>query len=237
MNWRDEAIVLSARRHGESAAVVGLLTREHGRHAGLVRGASGTGARGVLQTGNLVAATWNARLADHLGQLKCELLRAHAADLLDDPGRLAALAAACALVEAVLAEREPHPEVFAGTTALIEALSGEAWAAAYVHWELNLLDALGFGLELQSCAVTGAAADLAYVSPKTGRAVSDAGAGPYRERLLALPGFLIGAGTAGEADILAGLRLTGYFLDRHVLAPHDRGMPAARTRLVDRLSR
>lgn len=235
MQWSDEGIVLSARRHGESAAVVNLLTHEHGRHAGLARGGAGRRGRGLYQPGNRVAATWRARLAEHLGSYTCEALGGTAAALLDDPARLAGLAAACAVTEATLPEREPHPAAFAGLTALIEGLEGEVWAQAYVQWEVEMLRELGYGLDLSVCAATGSNDGLAYVSPKTGRAVSLSAGAPYRDRLLPLPGFLIGQnGGAVEDAIAAGLRLTGYFLDRHVFAPRDRTLPPARLRLADR---
>ncbi len=235
MQWSDEGIVLSARRHGESAVILSLLTRDHGRHAGLVRGGAGRRARGQYQPGNRVDATWRARLAEHLGNYTCEPLGGAVATLLDDPARLAGLAAACAVSEAALPEREPHPAAFAGLAALIEGLEGEVWAQAYVQWEVEMLRELGYGLDLSTCAATGSNDGLAYVSPKSGRAVSRSAGEPYHDRLLSLPGFLIGEnGGAVLAEVAAGLRLTGYFLDRHVFAPHDRTLPPARLRLADR---
>ena len=236
MEWIDDAIVLSARTHGEASAIVTLLTRHHGRHAGLVRGGSGKRMRGVLQPGNRVDARWRARLAEHLGTLTCELARAFAADLLDDPGRLAGLSAACAVAESVLPEREPHTVVFEGLLALLEALQSEAWPSLYVKWELGLLGDIGYGLDLSCCAATGVNDQLAYVSPKSGRAVSLAAGEPYRNVLLPLPPFLLATGAVGDADEVAdGLRLVGYFLERHVFAQHDRQQPPARRRLVERL--
>lgn len=245
MEWTDNAIVLTARRHGEGAAIVTLLTREHGRHAGLVPGGAGKRARGLYEPGNLVLATWRARLEEHLGHFACELVGANAARLLDEPLRLAALAAAAAVAEATLPEREPHPRAFSGTLGLLEALTDpqrpEAeWGAAYVRWELDLLADLGFGLDLRECASTGSNDGLVYVSPKSGRAVSAAAGEPYRDRLLALPGFLLGRADPDRPQILAGLALTGHFLGRDAFGhgPHARlGEPAARGRLVARLRR
>ncbi len=245
MNWAEDGIVLSARKHGESAAVVQLLTRDHGRHAGLVRGGAGRRARGVLQPGNRVAARWQARLAAHLGTYVCELTRSHAAELLDDPLRLAGLSAACAMAEASLPEREPHGAVYEGFLALLQAMATPDWPRIYVRWELGLLAELGYGLDLSSCAATGANDELAYVSPKSGRAVSLSAGEPYREKLLPLPRFLavprapaagdLAAGDLAAGDVAKGLRLTGYFLERHVFAPLGRGLPAARRRLAERL--
>jgi len=237
VEWRDDGFVIAQRRHGESAAVVTLLTREHGRHAGLVRGGAGPRHRALLQPGNLVGAVWHARLADHLGWYTLEPQAAVAAVLLDDAGRLAALAAACALAESCLPERHPYPALFAGFADLAAALDGDGpWAATYVHWEMRLLDELGFGLDLGACVVSGAREGLRYVSPRSGRAVAEEAAGPWRDRLLPLPAFLVEDAAPEAADVLAGLRLTGMFLARHVLAPHGRSMPPGRDRLVDLLS-
>lgn len=244
MEWADAGIVLSARRHGESGLVVSLLTGAHGRHAGLVRGGLSKAARGLYEPGNVVSATWKARLEDQLGLYVCELAEANAAALLADAGRLAALTAACAMVEAAVPEREAHPRLFDATIALLGALRdapGPWYAAAYVEWEVVLLADLGFGLDLGACAATGATTDLVWVSPRSGRAVSAMAGEPYRDRLLPLPRFLLhedepeeGAPTAD--DILRGLRLTGWFLDRHLPATgrHAAGLPAARGRFVSR---
>jgi DNA repair protein RecO (recombination protein O) len=237
MDWTDDGIVLAARRHGETALVLSLLTRAHGRHAGLVRGGAGRRGRALYEPGNRLRATWKARLAEHLGTFTCEPVAAAAAAFLDDPGRLAALTSACALVEAALPEREPHPRAFADLASLIGALSGADYAAAYVRWELGLLAELGFGLDLARCAATGADGDLAYVSPKSGRAVSAAAAELYRRRLLPLPRFLIAPVAPAAAEIADGLRLTGHFLAEHVFAHRTGGAPAARARLVERLLR
>lgn len=236
MQWRDAAFVLSARRYGESAAIVELLTREHGRHAGLVRGGQSPRVRAVLQPGNQVAAVWRGRLPEHLGTIACELVRAHAARILDDPGRLAGLAAAAALVAAALPEREPYPDVFTSFAGLADSLdSAFDWPARYVGWERDLLAALGFGLDLGRCAVTGGTTDLAYVSPRTGRAVSRAAGLPYHDKLLPLPEFLWRDGPTGRDQIGLGLALTGHFLVHHVFAPQGRTIPAARSRLIERL--
>lgn len=240
MNWSDEGYVLSVRRHGEASAIVNLLTPNHGRHAGLVRGGMGRRLRGVLQPGNQVSANWRGRLAEHLGSYTVEGLRDHAAGLLSDGDRLAGLTSAAAVTEAALPEREPHLAIHDGFAALLSALGGEsAWAAVYVRFELGLLAELGFGLDLSQCAVTGSAEDLAYVSPRSARAVSRGAAGPYKERLLTLPGFLLPGAREmpATADILDGLKLTGYFLASQVFAPHNKPLPAARDRLIERLSR
>jgi DNA repair protein RecO (recombination protein O) len=239
MQWTDDAIILSASKHGETSVIVQALTQKHGRHAGLVRGGVGRGSRGVLQPGNEVQGTWKARLPDHLGSFSIELKRARAAHLLNDAGRLAALSSACAVAEAALPEREAHETAYDGFLVLLEALeSSDHWAEVYISWELGLLRELGFGLDLSACAQTGETEGLAFVSPRTGRAVTAAAGEPYKQRLLALPGFL--AGQTDEqtvpTDLVDGLALTGFFVERHVLAPHNIKMPPARTRFVEKFT-
>ena len=237
MDWTHDGIVLSARKHGETSAIVTLLTREKGRHAGLVRGGAGKRQRGILQPGNLVHAHWRARLSEHLGTLTCELDHAHAAAFLHDAPRLAALSAACAVADGALPEREAHPAIFDGLVALLGALDGPSWTSVYVKWELGVLGELGYGLDLSCCAATGSKDNLIYVSPKTGRAVSASAGEPYKKALLALPSFLLAEGIeGGAAEISDGLGLTGYFLERHVFAAHDKALPAARRRLAERLA-
>lgn len=231
MEWADEGIVLAVRRHGESGAVASLLTRIHGRHAGLVHGGTGKAQRGTLQPGNQVRAWWRGRLPEQLGTFRIEPVRSHAAEVMDDPGKLAALTAACALAETLLPEREPHPIAHTALEALLMALESDAWPTIYVHWELALLRDLGFGLDLSQCAATGVNDGLAYVSPKTGRAVSFSAGQPYRDKLLALPAFLVKGGEGDKGEVLQGLQLAAFFLERHAHA----SLPAARSRLVDRL--
>jgi DNA repair protein RecO (recombination protein O) len=238
MQWQDESVVLAARRHGESSAVVSLFTQAHGRHAGLVRGGAGRRAKPVYEPGNRLRVIWRARLADQLGAFTAELQSAIAARLLDAPDRLAALDAACALLEASLPERDPHPSLYKEMLELLDVLVEEKdWPERYVRFELALLAELGFGLDLQACAVTGQTADLAYVSPRSGRAVSRQGAGRYADRLLPLPGFLLGQERAEPAQVQAGLRLTGAFLRRHLFDASERAMPNARERLIRQLVR
>ncbi|MBT3360696.1 MAG: DNA repair protein RecO [Rhodospirillales bacterium] len=238
MEWVDQGIVLSSRRHGESSAIVTLLTRRYGRHAGLVRGGSGKRLRGILQPGNTVQARWRARLPEHLGSMTCELSHSFAASVMDDADRLAALSSACALAEAALPEREVHEAVFDGLLILLGAIENDTWPTVYVHWEIGLLGELGFGLDLSECAATGRNDQLAYVSPKSGRAVSLAAGEAYKTKLLPLPAFLVSPDGKGDlGEVADGLRLSGYFLERHVLAHHDQGLPAARRRLAARLNK
>jgi DNA repair protein RecO (recombination protein O) len=236
MEWSDDAIVLSSRSHGETGAVLELLTRDHGRHAGLVRGGASRRIKPGLQPGNSVHVQWRARLEEHLGSFTCELARARAGELMDSREALTGLNAFTAVTSAVLPEREAHAEVFRGAEVLLEAMMAEDarhWMTLYIRWEVGLLEALGFGLDLSECAATGVTTDLTYVSPKSGRAVSRDGAGIYAARLFALPAFLLdtGADEPTMPDIAAGLALTGHFLLERVLAPHGKEIPPARLRL------
>ncbi len=238
MHWSEEGIILAVRRHGETSAIAEVLTRGHGRSLGLVKGGRSRALRPILQPGNSVMATWRARLEDQLGVFTVELASARAARLMEDPFRLAGLGTVTGLA-LLLAEREPHPRIYDATVLLLDAMDDDAvWPALLVRWELGLLDELGFGLDLRSCAATGSNQALAYVSPRSGRAVSLEAGEPYQGLLLKLPAFLTRAGGfAGVADIADGLRLTGYFLERHVLGPRGMSAPGSRDILLERLSR
>ncbi|HXE68287.1 MAG TPA: DNA repair protein RecO [Hyphomicrobiaceae bacterium] len=237
MEWSDEGMILSVRPHGETGAVLELLTRRNGRHLGLVHGGRSRKLRPILQIGNHVEASWKARLADNLGHFALELRKSYAALVLDDAAALAALASIAALAR-LLPERDPHPNLFEVTLFVLGYLDErEVWPALLVRWELALLEELGFGLDLTTCAATGTATDLSYVSPKSGRAVSAAAGEPYKERLLALPHFLLGRAPEGvtAADVAAGLALTEHFLLARVLRPRDLALPEARQRLLSYL--
>lgn len=237
MEWTDEAIILHAERYGEGDAVFELLTHGHGRHRGFVRGGMSRRRRADLQPGNQVEATWRARLHSQLGNFQLEVTKSRVADLIAEPSRLGAFNAATAILIAALPEREAHGRAYDGLVAFLDLLANEDagpldHGAALVHLEIGLLSELGFGLDLESCAATGETADLVYVSPRSGRAVSSTAGAPYHEKMLLLPGFLIGAESPGEGDICAGLRLSGHFLKHHVLAPSGQDLPAARTRFA-----
>lgn len=241
MDFTDTGFVLSARRHGESDIILSCLTREHGRHMGLVKGGAGRRNRPAFEIGNQLSLNWRARLSEQLGHFQAELIEANIAHLIDDADRLAALSAAAAVIDATLPEREPHQDVHDDFAVLVQGLVASVpdWAGLYLRWELKLLSDLGFGLDLSRCAVTGTTDDLVFVSPKTGRAVSRAGAGRYAERLLPLPGFLLREDIATDPTSLAqGLRLTGHFIHGHLLqTPAAEKRLSARDRLIERLTR
>jgi DNA repair protein RecO (recombination protein O) len=236
MEWSDDAIVLSSRQHGETSAVLEVLTREHGRHLGLVHGGASRKSRPALQPGNTLHVTWRARLSEQLGSFHLELARARAGELMDSREALAGLNAFCAVAAVAMPEREAHAPVAAAGEILLDAMMGGDtlhWLALYVRWEAGLLEALGFGLDLSTCAATGQTDNLAYVSPRTGRAVSRDAAGIYASRLFPLPQFLLASRNAElePREIAEGLKLTGHFLLDRVLQLHGREMPAARLRL------
>jgi DNA repair protein RecO (recombination protein O) len=237
MEWSDEGVILSVRPHGETGAVLELFTRAHGRHLGLVHGGRSRKLRPILQTGNHIDATWKARLADNLGHFAIELRRGFAAGVMDDAAALAALTSLAALSR-LLPERDPHPNLYEVTLFVLGFLDERSvWPALLVRWELALLEELGFGLDLASCAATGQTSELVYVSPKSGRAVSAAAGEPYKGRLLSLPAFLR-RGASGDVtldDVRAGFALTGHFLEARVLQPRNLAMPQARMRLLSYL--
>ncbi len=239
MEWRDTGILLSSRRHGESAAIIDVFTPEHGRHTGVVRGGASRKIAPILQPGAQLDLTWRARLEDHIGSYTVELQRSRAAIAMTNRRALAGLNAVVAILATVLPEREAHTSLYQSTQNLLDLLDHpDLWPLAYLRWELSLLDDMGYGLDLSTCAVTQSTENLCYVSPKSGRAVSDSGAGDWADRLLPLPDALKGTGEADDAEIALALGTTGYFLE-HKLAKAQTGkpLPDARARFVDLLTR
>ncbi len=239
MEWRDQGILLGLRRHGETSAILDVFTESHGRHVGVLRGATSRKIAPILQPGAQLDLSWRARLDDHIGSYSVEPLRSRSAQALADPLSLAGLNAVASLLMFLLPEREPHGSLYSRTEALLDILDEtEVWPLAYLKWEMALLEELGYGLDLRKCAVTGSREDLIYVSPRTGRAVSRQGAGDWADRLLPLPLCMLGQGGATDAEIGDGLQTTGYFLN-HRLA-FDLGhkpLPEARQRFLDRFVR
>lgn len=239
--WSDTAIILSVRPFGENKGVVNLLTAERGRHAGLVHGFDSRTKMGIYEPGNMVAVEWRARLTEQLGTFQMELVKNPSAVFLDLPIRLAGLSSLCAILDVGLPEREPFGVVWQSTVALIEIISlaeeDAAWLGYYVRWEAELLRALGFGLGLDNCAVSGRSDQLVYVSPKSGNAIHKDYAGNYADRMLALPDFLSPHSPSMGEEISAsaldsGLHLTGHFLKRRLFELLDKDLPQPRLRLA-----
>jgi DNA repair protein RecO (recombination protein O) len=238
MEFEDDAFVLTARAHGEAGAIVELLTANHGKYAAHVAGGGSRKMKPVLQAGAPVIVRYRARVSDQLGSASLEPVGEGSSALFDDPLALAGLAAAAAVAAGALPEREPHPGAYLAFAALSQAFAQpEIWPAVFVRFEAGLLSDLGFGLDLSKCAATGAVDDLIYVSPKTGRAVSRAAGEPYKDRLLALPPFLLSSQARLEVgDVRAGLELTAHFLEAFIFNPLNRPLPPARLWLVNRLA-
>jgi DNA repair protein RecO (recombination protein O) len=235
MQWSDEGIVIGARKHGETSVILELMTHEHGRHLGLVQGGRSKRLQAVIQPGNTVTATWRARLDEHLGTYQVEGENLRAARFIGSPLALYGLASLAALLR-LLPERDPHAALYETLSVLVDHLDDPDLAPAlFVRFELAILAELGFGLDLSRCAATGGVENLAYVSPRSGRAVSAAAAEPYKDRLLKLPGFLIGRPTGNRPtgeEIRDGFALTGFFLHQHVFAPRGQAAPEERARFV-----
>ena len=237
MDWQDEGTLISSRPHGETSAIIEVFTAQHGLHAGVVRGGASRKVAATLQPGTQVAVEWRARLDEHLGVFTVEPLRSRAM-LMEDRLALAGLNAICALLRFALPEREPHVPLYARTQALLAAMQAADWPADYLRWEMALLEEVGFALDLTRCAATGSREDLAYVSPRTGRAVSRDGAGDWSSRLLPLPPGLLGQGPLVAEELMQGLAITGHFLGRELAEPnHGKSLPEARARLLDLLQR
>jgi DNA repair protein RecO (recombination protein O) len=236
MEWRDQGAVLSMRLHGETSAIIEVFTAEHGRHAGVVRGGASRRMAATLQPGSQVEVTWHARLDEQIGSYRVEPLQSRAG-VLSDRLALAGLNATCAMLLVALPDREPHPQLYRASMALLDALQASAdWPLTYLRWEMQLLEELGFALDLTRCAVTGSREDLAFVSPKTGRAVSRGAAGDWAARLLPLPPMLLGQGPATPVELAQGFALTAHFLNRG-LEPllNGKPLPEARARLIGML--
>lgn len=238
MEFEDDAYVLSARAHGETGAIVELLTARHGKYVAHVAGGASRRMKPFLQAGARTIVHYRARVSDQLGSAQLEPVGEGPSALFDDRMALAGLSAAAAVAAGALPEREPHPGVFLAFEALTAALMlPEIWPAVFVRFEAGLLQDLGFGLDLSKCAATGEVDDLIYVSPRTGRAVGRKAGEPYKDRLLALPPFMLSAQTGLAAgDVKAGLDLTAHFLELFVFGPVNRPLPPARVWLVERLA-
>jgi DNA repair protein RecO (recombination protein O) len=243
MEWTDQGLVLGVRPHGETSVVLELMTPARGRHLGLVRGGRSRRLAPILQPGNTVEATWRARLEDQLGLYTIEPVTSRAARLIGDPGTIFALQTLTGHLR-LLAEREPHPALHAAVETVLDVVAAADHpqlldlAAFIARFELALLEELGYGLDLTVCVATGARDELVFVSPKSGRAVSRAGAVGYEDRLLRLAPFLTGAASNnGPAELHDAFRLTGHFLTRHVYRPRGLAEPVARSEFIGQIDR
>ena len=239
ISWRDEAIFLSSKPYGEKGAIIQVLTKNHGRYAGFIYGGQARSTRAILQSGTLLEIEWQAKLSDQLGFIKINHSKSISSLWLDDPIRLSGISSACGLIDLCLPDRAPHPEVFIGLKVFLETLDHDDWPIIYFYLEKGLLSSLGFGLDLTQCAVTGETAYLTYVSPKTGRAVSEFSGQAYKERLLNLPSFMCqnwaGDPPADQESYKQAYDLMGYFLEKHIFHAQNRAMPIVRERFAEKL--
>ena len=234
MEWRGQGVLLTVRKHGETSVIINALSKDHGHYAGLIKGGMSRRMQPVLQPGAQLDLVWRARLHEHLGFFRVELVKSRAPGVFHDRLALAGYSSTCALAAWLLPEREPNVEIYEATVGLLDR-AGHAtdWLAGYVRWELHLLKCLGYGLQLHKCAATGTSRDLVYVSPKSGRAVSRKAAGQWANRLLPLPPVLLGQEAAGQLEISEALQTTGYFLKRALIAQRNvNTMPEARNRFA-----
>lgn len=236
MEWQEDATLLCVRNHGENAVIVDVLTHNQGRFAGLVRGGAGRRLRPLLQAGNRLHVTWKARLEEHLGAMTVEMLHARAGEAMLDPLQLSALTAATSMIR-VLPERQPYPRLAELFETLMDALDDiDMWPALFVRFELALLDEMGFGLDLSTCAATGDNAGLTHISPRSGRAVSAAAAVPYLDKLYNLPAFFLDpTANVTNTDIQDGFDVTGHFLARRLFFNLEKPMPEMRAMMLKRL--
>lgn len=238
IEWRDEGALIAARAHGEASMIVEVFTPSRGRHAGVVRGGASRKLAATMQPGTQVSVTWRARIEDHLGSFTIEPVRSRAPQVMDDKFALAGLNAVCALLSRSLPEREQHEALYERTVSLMDLLGQtDVWPLAYLHWEMALLDDLGYGLDLSACAVRGVNEDLSFISPRSGRAVSAEGAGEWAARLLPLVPVMKGEGDASGSEIARALGTTGYFVENRVFGGDAQAIPASRQRLIDAIAR
>ena len=239
MEWRGEGILVAVRRHGESSAIIEVFTETHGLHAGVVRGGAGRRMGPVLQPGAQLDVVWRARLEDHIGSYTVEPIRSRAAAAMSDRLMLAGLNAVTGLLSYCLPERQQHAAFYRQTEQLLDLLEHpEVWPLAYLKWEIALLAEVGFALQLDACAVSGMTADLGFVSPRSGCAVSRSAAGEWADRLLPLPGILRGVGKGPDLEVFESLKTTGHFFHSQVAVTlGGRPLPAARARFIDAFNR
>ena len=238
IEWRDEGALIAARAHGENAMIIDVFTPSRGRHSGVVRGGTSRKMVATLQPGTQISVTWKARLETHMGSFTVEPVRSRAALVMNDRLALNGLNAVCGLLARTLPEREPHSPLYDRTIALLDLLGqNDVWPLAYLHWEMALLEELGFAIDLSACAVRGTNEDLCYISPKSGRAVSAQGAGEWASRMLDLVPVMKGEGDASGSEIARAMKTTGYFIENRLFGDHSGTVPAARQRLIDALLR
>jgi len=236
VRWSSEGFVLSLKPHNEKSYILEVLTIEHGKHKGLIRGVHSKNIRSIIEPGNEIIAHWSGRLETHLGNYGVESIKSWSSLILNDRKKLCALTSACSLISNTIAEKQPNENIYTGLKFLIQILTSnnDQWIKDYIIWELNLLTEIGYGLDLTKCAVTNEKDNLVFVSPATGSAVTEIGAGQYKNKLLKLPKFLINEKFDHDTeDVIDGLNLAEFFFDKWFYKPNNLNFPESRNRLKD----
>ena len=236
MRWESNGLILNFSKYNEKSYILEIFTEEHGKHKGIIRGLHSKNKRSIIEPGNEVFATWSGRLETHLGNYNVEPIKLWSSHILQFKDKLSAISSICSLISLTMAERQPNPLIYFSSKKLIEIVTSKRddWIREYVFWEMQLLSEIGYGLDLERCAVTSKSSDLVYVSPSSGRAVSNEGAGDFRNKLLPLPKFMTDfRANYDNNDIYNALNLTEFFYKKRFFLPNNLNFPQSRNRLKE----
>jgi DNA repair protein RecO (recombination protein O) len=236
MSWESNGLILNFSKYNEKSYILEIFTEEHGKHKGIIRGLHSKNKRSIIEPGNEVFATWSGRLETHLGNYNVEPIKLWSSHVLQFKDKLSAISSICSLISLTMAERQPNPIIYFSSKKLIEIVASkrEDWIREYVFWEMQLLSEIGYGLDLERCAVTSKSSDLVYVSPSSGRAVTNEGAGDFRNKLLPLPKFMTDfKANYDNDDIYNALNLTEFFFKKRFFLPNNLNFPQSRNRLKE----
>ena len=236
MRWESNGLILNFSKYNEKSYILEIFTEEHGKHKGIIRGLHSKNKRSIIEPGNEVFATWSGRLETHLGNYNVEPIKLWSSHVLQFKDKLSAISSICSLISLTMAERQPNPIIYFSSKKLIEIVASkrEDWIREYVFWEMQLLSEIGYGLDLERCAVTSKSSDLLYVSPSSGRAVTNEGAGDFRNKLLPLPKFMTDfKANYDNDDIYNALNLTEFFFKKRFFLPNNLNFPQSRNRLKE----
>ena len=236
MRWESNGLILNFSKYNEKSYILEIFTEEHGKHKGIIRGLHSKNKRSIIEPGNEVFATWSGRLETHLGNYNVEPIKLWSSHILQFKDKLSAISSICSLISLTMAERQPNPLIYFSSKKLIEIVAStrDDWIREYVFWEMQLLSEIGYGLDLERCAVTSKSSDLVYVSPSSGRAVTDEGAGDFKNKLLPLPKFMTDfKANYDNDDIYNALNLTEFFFKKRFFLPNNLNFPQSRNRLKE----
>ena len=236
MRWESNGLILNFSKYNEKSYILEIFTEEHGKHKGIIRGLHSKNKRSIIEPGNEVFATWSGRLETHLGNYNVEPIKLWSSHVLQFKDKLSAISSICSLISLTMAERQPNPIIYFSSKKLIEIVASkrEDWIREYVFWEMQLLSEIGYGLDLERCAVTSKSSNLVYVSPSSGRAVTNEGAGDFRNKLLPLPKFMTDfKANYDNDDIYNALNLTEFFFKKRFFLSNNLNFPQSRNRLKE----